>query len=91
MLGVDAFHITDGGQVDLLIPRQQLTFIGHQRNHLPAGEVDSKQLPGILDKFFHWRDYKPKGLATLSSHQTLFTPEKFIPWQARPASEPCCA
>src|SRR6185503_8188877 len=53
MFDANRFHITYGGEVELLIPLQQLLFVGEQGHHLSPRDVYIEVLQRIVNKFFH--------------------------------------
>lgn len=53
MFGANRFRITDGSQVELLIPVEQFALVGEQRHDLSSGEMNMKEFLRALDKFFH--------------------------------------
>ena len=65
MLGADAFHITDGGQVKFRVPFQQFALIGGKHRHLFWRQAYAKQLLRFADQFVHEQDYtRSKKLTT---------------------------
>ena len=59
MLDADPGYITDGGQVELLVPLHQFLFVGDQRHYLPSGHMDVEQFLCVVYKFFHFKNYTP--------------------------------
>src|SRR5258708_13068790 len=88
MFGADAFCIPDGGQVEFLIPVEQLTLVGQKSDDLPARQVNSIELECLFDKLVHGMTklypflFARKGYVLIIS--SFLRTARLLPWAFRP-------